>query len=225
MSKKFFLCTAIWILIFSPFALAGSIVNSGFESSVAGTKYDIPSDWTTENYVESVDGFVPNNYNGVKTSWQIDVTTELTAYEGSKFVLLSTGDSSVNYAKISQQVTLQAGDIITGAYFFGACDYYSWEDYATITLVAQAGSGLTDIELVNIGIAEVGDYGSTDGWVTFQSEVITALTAGTYTLECTVFDLNDFQLESYFAVDGIAIIPEPASIMLLISGLLIIRKK
>ncbi|MCE5340773.1 MAG: hypothetical protein LLF92_06550 [Planctomycetaceae bacterium] len=223
--QKTFLFATIWILIFSCVLSAGSINNSGFESSEPGSGFDIPSGWHVENYCAVVSSFLPNDYAGDKSAWQIDTDTELTPYAGSKFALLSNGDSSVNYGRISQQIDVQAGDMITGAYFFGTCDYTPWDDYAEIRLVAESDSGLSDIILVHISVADVGNYGSTDGWVTFQSEAFTDFNCGTYTLECSVRDTADFQLESYFAVDALHIIPEPASVMLLLSGLCLLRRK
>jgi hypothetical protein len=223
--KKILLRAAIGILTFSCVLSAGSINNSGFESSEPGSGFDTPSDWTVENYVAVVDSFLPSDYAGDKSAWKIPLDVELTPYEGSKFALLSNGDSSVNYGRISQQINVQTGDIITGAYFFGTCDYTPWDDYAEIRLVAEAGSGLSDIVLVRISVADVGNYGSTDGWVEFQSDAFTDLSVGTYTLQIAIYDTADSQLESYLAIDALHIIPEPASIMLLLSGLCLLRRK
>jgi hypothetical protein len=217
-----FLFAAIGILAFTSALSAGSIKNSSFESVDVGTEFDTPSDWDVENYAAAVDGFIPDEYSGDKSAWNIPLDTELTPFEGSKFALLSNGDPTISYAKMSQTITVDAGDIITGAYFFGACDYVPWDDYAEIKLVAGAGS---DIVLVHISVADVGNYGSTDGWITFQSDAFTDLNCGTYTLVCSVDDRDDQQLESYFAVDALQIVPEPASMMLLVSGLCLLRRK
>ncbi len=223
--KKILLLTAIGILTFSCVSSASSINNSGFESSELGDGFDIPSGWHVENYCAVISNFLPDAYPGDKSAWQIDTNAELTAYEGSKFALISNGDSSVSYGRMSQQITVHAGDIITGAYFFGTCDYVPWDDYAEIRLVAADSSGLENIILVHISVADVSNYGSTDGWVTFQSEAFTYLNCGTYTLECSVNDTADYQLESYFAIDALHIIPEPASVMLLLSGLCLLGRK
>lgn len=221
--KKYFLSVAIWILVFTSFVLAGSIFNPGFELYDHGQDFDTPSGWTVENYATSVNGFIPNNYDGDHRNWQIDIYSNFPAYEGSRCLLLSTGDSLVDHGKVSQQITIEAGDKISGAYFFGSCDYKTWADYAEIKLTSQT-SGLSDILLVNIGVEQVGDYGSTNGWITFESEEFTALNAGSYILDIGVYDKDDSQLASYFAVDGLHI-PEPASVLLFLSGLCLFGKK
>jgi hypothetical protein len=222
--RTIFLFATIGILTFASALSAGSISNPGFESVDVGPEFDTPSGWDIENYAAAVTGFIPNEYSGDKSMWKIPLDEELTPYEGSRFVLLSSGDSSVQHGKISQQITVEAGDIITGAYFFGTCDYVPWDDYAEIKLVA-VGAGLTDIVLVRISVADVGDYGSTDGWVTFQSDAFTDLNSGSYILECSVADTADMQLESYLAVDALHIIPEPATVMLFVSGFCLLRRK
>jgi hypothetical protein len=225
--RRTLLFAVIGILTFASALSAGSINNPGFESVDVGGEFDTPSDWVVENYGAVVEGFIPNEYSGDKSMWKIPLAEKLMPYEGSRFVLLSSGDSTLQHGKISQQITVDAGDIITGAYFFGTCDYVPWDDYAEIKLVAAEGSGLSDIILAHISVADVGNFGSTDGWVTFQSEAFTDLTCGTYILECSVNDTADCLLESYLAVDALHIIPEPATVILLASGLCLLggRKK
>jgi hypothetical protein len=226
MLKKIALRILTLIFVFDSFVFAGSILNPGFENVVEGEAYDTPANWNVENYGSALDVFeasLSDKYPGNKSDWKIDINTGLPAYEGSKFALLSNGPSDVYFGKITQNVTVNAGDIISGAYFFGSCDYATWYDYATIKLLAQQGSGLSDVELVRIGIQDVGDFGSTDGWVTFQSDPISF--SGTYTFEISIYDDKDSIYESYFAVDGLAITPEPATIMLLAGGILLFRKK
>jgi hypothetical protein len=227
MLKKITLRILTLIFVFDSFVFAGSILNPGFENVIEGEEYDTPANWNVENLVSSVTIFEASQtskYPGDnKSGWKIDLNAGLPAYEGSKFALLSNGPSDIYFGKITQDVTVNAGDIISGAYFFGSCDYATWYDYATIKLLAERDSGLSDIELVRIGIQDVGDFGSTDGWVTFQSDPISF--SGTYTFEISIYDDKDSIYESYFAVDGLAITPEPATIMLLAGGILFFRKK
>jgi hypothetical protein len=219
------LLATIGILTFTSALSAGSILNPGFEFADPGTSFDTPTDWTVENYAADVDKFIPSEYSGSKDAWKIDLNTGLEPYEGQKLALLTNGGSDVTYGKMYQQIYVGAGEKITGAYFFGVCDYTTWDDYAYIKLIALPGSGQTDIEIISVNLLDVGNYGSTEGWVEFESIVFDATNAGRYILECAVYDKADSILESYFAVDGLAIVPEPASVLILVSGLLFFRRK
>ncbi|OHB59100.1 MAG: hypothetical protein A2Y12_12775 [Planctomycetes bacterium GWF2_42_9] len=225
MFLKTFLRIAIWILIFNPVLFAGSILNPGFEFTDPGTEFDTPTDWTVENYAAAVDTFIPSEYNGSKDAWKIDLDTGLSPYQGQKLALLSNGSSDTTYGKMYQQIYVEAGDKITGAYFFGVCDYSTWDDYAYIKLIALPESGLSDVEIVAVSLIDVGNYSSTEGWVEFESIVFDESNAGRYILEIAVYDQADSILESYFAVDGLAIVPEPASVILLLSGFCLLRRK
>jgi hypothetical protein len=225
MFLKTFLRIAIWILIVNPVLFAGSILNPGFEFADPGADFDTPKDWTVENYAADIEKFIPSEYSGSKDAWKIDLITGLEPYEGQKLALLTNGGSDVTYGKMYQQIYVGAGEKITGAYFFGVCDYTTWDDYAYIKLIALPGSGQSDIEIVSVNLLDVGNYGSTDGWVEFESIVFDSSNAGRYILECAVYDQADSILESYFALDGFAIVPEPASVMILLSGLLFFRRK
>lgn len=215
-SKRFIVL--VLIFVFPSFLWADAIVNPGFEFAVEGTDFDTPADWQYENYAAVV-----NNFESQGPNWEIDPQTGLNPFEGDSFVVLSNGNMTpeTSYAKIWQEIIISAGQAISGAYFFGTTDWEPYHDYGTIKLIAPSGSGIADIELVNISVNDVGTYSSTTGWLTFQSELFTSATAGTYTLECAVYDDIDYMFSSYLAVDGLAIIPEPASIMLFIVGVFI----
>jgi hypothetical protein len=226
MLKKMTLRLLAFIFAFDSFVFAGSILNSGFENVIEGRKYDTPANWNVENLASSVSLFEASQteeYPGQKTGWKIDLTGGLQPYQGSKFALLGNGPGDVYFGRMTQDITVEAGDIISGAYFFGTCDYAAFYDYASIKLLAKQGSGLSDVELVSINLEDVGDFGSTEGWVTFQSDPLSF--SGIYTLEVSIFDDRDSVYESYFAVDGLTITPEPATIFLLIGGFFLCRKK
>ncbi len=226
--KRVIAYASMYILTFSSFLWADGIVNPGFELAVQGEDFNTPVGWNVENYTVVVGHFIPHPEPGETTNWRIDPTIGLFPFEGEHFLVLSNDDmpDQVLYSKVWQQVAIAAGKKISGAYFFGTCDYVPYDDYGQIKLVAPSGSGLSDIELVNISTSDVESFSSTDGWVTFESAPFTAATAGTYTLECSVYNYGDAVWDSYLAVDGLAIIPEPASIMLLIVGAFIsLRQK
>ncbi len=217
-------CVFLCIFPFASFLWANGIVNPGFELAVEGTDFNTPAGWNVENYATVVNNFVPQHPEapGSTENWKINLQTGLNPFEGNSFVVLSNGDihPEPDHAKIWQMVTINIGQKISGAYFYGTRDYFSFpfNDYAAVKLIAPPESNLSDIEVVNISTSDVGNYSSTAGWLTFESTTFTSATAGTYTLECSVYDAGDAIYDSYLAVDGLAVIPEPASIMLLIVG-------
>ncbi|MEN6386665.1 MAG: PEP-CTERM sorting domain-containing protein [Phycisphaerales bacterium] len=228
MLKKKFLRFLTIIFAFNAFAFAGSILNPGFENVIAGSKFDTPANWNAVNYAAAISvlDMGSSAFPGNKSLWKVNAKTGLTPHEGSKFALLSNGPGDVYFGKLSQNISVNAGDVISGAYFFGTCDvFFESYDYAYIRLIAPSGSGLSNIELVYINMLAVGVYGSTNGWQTFESEPLPF--SGTYTLECGVYDGYDSIYETYFAVDGLHItpVPEPATLMLLATGFFFYRRK
>lgn len=221
----FVVCILLCAVLTNNSLLFAEIINGDFEQAVPGDDFRTPYGWNVENYAAVLSTFIPQPPRGSTINWKIDVETGLAPFEGDSFVVLSNGMISpeTTHAKIWQDVSLEVGDVVSGAYFFGTCDYIPYGDYATISLVAKPGSELADIELVNITTGDVGSYGSTDGWVPFQSVPFTEATAGTYTLEFVVTDMVDNIFNSYLAVDGL--IPEPSTLLLFSFGGLILRKR
>lgn len=200
-----------------------AIVNGGFKQ--AGTPnegFTPPSDWAYENYAGLHSNFVPEG-----PSWSI---TE--PFEGNQFVLLSTGgfgtfpDKDIEFAQLSQRSTFNAGQVLSFAWFFGSTDYLPYEDYATALLVpANPNAGLTEIPLVSISLWDVGNYGSTGDWQNI-SFAFDSTTAGEYDLVFEVRDYADALSPSYFAIDGITVVPEPITLALLgLGGLALVRKR
>ena len=133
-------------------------------------------------------------------------------YEGRRFVVLSTGDlgddsdPAIIHSTITQTVTFLPGQRLSGAYFFGTCDFLQYNDYGKIYLVPEdPNSGLpSEIVLAYCDVMQVGDFQSTNTWIPFQYD-FTEETAGTYRLICTVRDQLDTIYKSYLAVDGLSV--------------------
>lgn len=205
---------------------ASVIQNPDFEEGIP-TEYDFlaPLGWQRENYTALHSQFIPlpeYSANQDKVHWTIPAP-----YSGDWFVVLSTGDLGpgsdplIAHAKIWQSVEFVSGQTLSFAYFFGTCDYIQYQDKATAKLVSADG---TSMVLMEISVMEVGDFGSTDGWQLFEY-TFTEQTAGVYDLVFQVEDVIDTIYKSYFAVDGITVVPEPGTAALLGLGALLIRKR
>ena len=166
-----------------------------------------PKYWEFENYAGLHSEFVPQPEHNQTVDWSIPNPSE-----GEFFLLLSTGDvqgpgSDNSIERSSAQNVLHAvsGQTLVGSYFFGTCDYYPYEDYASITLEAQdPNDGLRPISLVEIDVGDVGDHQATDGWQTFYHTFNEAQT-GQYIIRCEVNDKTDAGYKSYLAIDGLFI--------------------
>lgn len=148
--------------------------------------------------------FVPSPEHDNEVDWYISAP-----FHKSRFVVLSTGDlgsrsdTEVTKATITQTVTFTGGQRISGAYFFGTCDYLQYNDFGKIYLQpVDPNNGLpSEIVLAYMDVKGVGDFQSTEGWLPFQYD-FTEQTAGDYNLICTVEDVQDKIYKSYLAVDG-----------------------
>ena len=132
-------------------------------------------------------------------------------FEGEHFLVLSTGDVPRGSAgaKVQQSITVDAGDKLTGVYFFGTCDYWDYNDFAYIKLIPQPGdSNLSEISIVEISVWDVGDYSSLSGWKRFE-QVFDTNQAGTYNLTIAVGDYGDAVWDTYMVVDGIVLCHDP----------------
>jgi hypothetical protein len=143
-------------------------------------------------------------------------------YQGDTFVVLSTGgiggDGEIKSSIISQEVFLNAGDTILGAYYFGTTDYRPYNDYASIYLqLAGDPNDYPDslehflIPDAQCSVDSIGSYKSTfdlspdtGGWITF-SHTVEPNQVGPYYLRCEVVDLLDTIYNTYFAIDGLRI--------------------
>jgi hypothetical protein len=143
-------------------------------------------------------------------------------YQGDAFVVLSTGgiggDGEIKSSTISQEVFLNDGDTIMGAYYFGTTDYRPYNDYAGIyfELAADPNDYPGSLEHFLIPEAQcsvdsIGSFKSTfelspdtGGWITF-SHTVEPNQVGPYFLRCEVVDLLDTIFNTYFAIDGLRI--------------------
>jgi hypothetical protein len=222
------LTTALVVGLACFYGRAANVANGGFESYSYDSSLDanVPAGWQRENYAAVVHNFIPQPVRGSAENWKIDLQQGLTPFEGDSFVVLSNGDIEPDpwSASLRQTVSFAPGEKLCGAYFFGTADWgVMYNDYGTIKLTAESGSGLSDITLVSITVDDVGRYSSTNGWVHFESTVFIPSTAGIYTIEVAVYDVGDTAYDSYLAVDGL--IPEPATLFLLSLGAALMRKR
>jgi hypothetical protein len=174
-----------------------------------------PNGWHTErlpvyssyaNYEGVVHVFIPVPLQGSTSNWRIDPVKGLAPFEGNSLLVLNSGDSSMNVASAWQSITIGEGDKLTGVYFFGACDYSPYNDFAEIKLVPKNNPLLNTILVAYADIQALGDYGSFGGWRRF-AYTFNASEVGDYNLVLMVSDYIDYQLESFLAVDGLVLCP------------------
>lgn len=199
--------------------LWGTILNGSFEIPDPNMpEWFIPALYWSRSY----DNSYKDCYAGLHTQFaptpQYDRNIEMVhwnipaPYHGSKFIVLSTGDlglpsdPAISSSTIYQTITFEAGQRLSGAFFFGTCDFIQYNDYGKIYLepVDPNHSWPTDIVLAYSDVLIVGDYKSTNQWVPFTYD-FTESTAGTYRLVCTVRDMLDTIYKSYLAVDGLKV--------------------
>jgi hypothetical protein len=187
-------------LIFTHVAFAGQILNGGFEADP-----NVPLYWQADpnGYPpEILTVFSAQDYGSRNSN------VVLTPYEGKQFLLIQSGENygEPYYGQLTQSISLNAGQEITGAYFFATSDYVPWYDWGEITLIPEDPcSNLAQINLVHVSVSDVGDFNSMPGWATF-SHIIEPNEAGTYNLVLFVSNYGDHNLASFFAVDGLRII-------------------
>lgn len=208
----------IILVICSGETTPGEIYNADFElfDPNDGSGFEKPTGWNPVNYAASVTLFKPQIESqwGSYENWKIDPIAGLPPFEGDRLAVLSTGQiqppGSTDHGTISQNIQVYAGQTFYGEYFFGTCDYLSsFNDFAWIRLVTDANSPYNDIDIVNIAVEDVGDFGSTDGWQHFEHS-FTQQEEGIYDLVCHVEDERDDIVNTYLAVDNfhLCVIPE-----------------
>jgi hypothetical protein len=206
-------------MIFRSFIFACIILQAVVFASIKNGRFEIadpngatpyftpPLHWTTENFAGLKSNFIPKPEYGQAVTWTIDYP-----FQGDFFCLLSTGDilgpgsdSMVTRSSIQQQIGAESGDTLMGFYYFGTCDYMPYNDTANIKLTpVDPNDGLRDILLATISVADVGNYNSTEQWLSF-TYTFTSQTQGQYILSCEVIDIRDTKYKSYLAVDNFRI--------------------
>lgn len=115
------------------------------------------------------------------------------------------------YSSLSQEISLNAGDVFKGTAQFLGKDYMPYNDYALVRM--------NDVTLFSSNIATVGDNG-TGAPTAFA---FTAATSGQYTFWAGVANANDSVNPSALVISNLAIeseVPEPGSLALIGLGLL-----
>ena len=188
--------------------------NGGFESYDYNALNELnrPSEWYYDaNYATVVSYLAP-----FSNRWRIP--KGLYAFEGNDFLLLSTGDapngpSSSNGTKAWQTIDVNAGDKLTGVYFFGTDDYSTFLDWGEIKLISLADPNkeilvaYADVE--DVGSYNSGDSGSMSGWKRFEY-IFDANQTGVYELEISVCDYQDSIYDTFLAVDSIILCRNPS---------------
>ncbi len=203
-----FVLFASFLSIFS-FPASAQVMNGDFELSEPNALGALPTGWTTKNYARVHESYQPVFERGQQASWSFYDNTVL-PWSGSKFLVLSTGDvpgvsdSAITHGMARQLITFKKGDTLRGKYFFGTGDYLGWNDWAEVKLVPYDPNDRTkrSILVKYVDVQEVGDYKSTDGWQTFSHQ-FTVADAGSYYLECIVWDRTDAIYKSYLMIDAV----------------------
>ncbi len=210
-------------IVDDPVILDNGLFELGYSPSGS---YDFlpPLYWTRiphpdSHYQEECYAGIHSEFQEGSTNW--DITDP---FEGESFVVLHSGgfrgvqDREVKGAAIAQQVTLTAGDLIIGAYFFGTTDYMPYNDYGQIALELAGDpndypdsqksfiikESFCDIDEINSFRSTLDISPETNGWIPF-SHVVEPNQVGPYYIRCEVVDERDSVYNSYYAVDGLRI--------------------
>jgi hypothetical protein len=221
-SKRMHLWNAIGLIavFLTTQAISATPYNGRFELFDYNAVLDIntPTGWQCENYTNVVGHFIPHpaENQGQFTKWRIDTTTGLFPFEGEHFLVLSTGDIAGSAgAEVRQSITVEAGDKLTGVYFFGTCDYIwgypLYNDWAEIKLI-PADSNFPDVNIVYVDVNHVGSIGpitnnSMSGWKRFEYTFDVNRT-GDLTMLVSDY-IGDDAYDTYFAVDGLVLCHDP----------------
>jgi hypothetical protein len=191
-------------------SFGSQIINGSFEDDING--------WSVSGYNASIVSTFTANFDPYASAVTIGPV------DGDKFAVLKSGggDPSTNYTQITQLITVLQDQTISGSFFFATSDYLQWNDAASIYLLPERDSSLSEILLASKDVAAVGNYGSMKDWEQFSHQ-FTAAEAGTYELVVEVHDLLDCILSSYIAVDNLKLepAPEPCTLALLALGSLV----
>jgi len=202
--------TFLAAVILLPVTSQASIYNGDFEiiDPNSPAEFNAPDGWIRENYAAVTNKLLPLDQNIIY--WKIDLEQGLLPFQGSSFVVLSTGDMEPiepSYATLSQYIYAFSGQTLSGYYFFGTADYPDFYDFASIYLEPANPNG-RNIVLVTIGVREVGKSSSTEGWVYFH-HTFSSSEEGAYYLTFHVEDEGDEQVPSWLALDAVVLCNDP----------------
>jgi hypothetical protein len=184
-------------------------------------------DWQYESFAGVFSTFKPSVHYSQPVEWEI-----ASPYEGDNFIVLSTGDMGQDsdreyaYATIWQEAIFNPGDTLSFAWFFGTTDYTPYNDWASAKLIpVDPADNLAEINLMQVSVNEIGSFLCTDGWQVTEFS-FDETNAGRYNLAFKVQEVGDLIYETYFAVDAITVVPEPASLLLLgLGGLALLKRR
>lgn len=190
------LCAALVLLVAAAPAKA-AIINGGFETG----------DFT---------GWTPNP----PSSFTFTTTNAFghTAIEGNVFAYLQTGAGTNVYTTLSQTFTANAGAVLTFNAFFQTGENLNtfFNDDGYVRIINNSNSTSTTLYSANTTV--VGNGNSTP-WTAGSSGV---LSAGSYTIEAGVRNLNDNIVASRLGLDNVVLangpasaVPEPATMTML----------
>jgi hypothetical protein len=195
-------------ILFPVCTCQAQIINGDFEDSLTG--------WTVSDNAPEI---IVTEFSHYSTDHQQQVI--LGPKTGNHLALLKSGLVVVAQVELSQQITLSAGQTISGVAFFGTDDYTPFNDFADIVLVS-ADNPENVINLFHRTVDDVGSYNSMQDWEAFT---YTDLVGGNYTLKLGIYDYYDSILSSYLAVDSLTVTPEPATLALLGLGFFSLLKR
>jgi len=196
MKKIIFIVLAV-IVMAAGSAQAG-FVNGSFENGLNDWSIVVPSG-ASVSAVTSHDDLLGTGI----TSW---VPTD-----GSMFAVVKT-DGPGSITQLYQSFYATAGASISLDYFWDSGDYVPFDDTATGTILAGAGTGgplVATLFSENIN-SDPMDYWGTP-WATVS---YTFASSGAYTLLITNMNGLDSILDSYVGIDNVNVIPAPGAILL-----------
>jgi hypothetical protein len=215
-----FIGAALLVMACSLNAQTPNDVNNGSFEQTSANDPNIPLYWEPDGREPEIRSTY-THYYGYDSNGMPNPVATIDAVDGSVFVMLQSGGGTqeTSYSQLSQIISVDAGESITGVYFFATDDYLRWNDSAAIYLSSIDPNSITgrfDIEILLAykDVAAVGDFQAMEGWERF-SHTFDSNEAGTYRLILEVEDYGDYILSSYLAVDALRITagpPEPLCI-------------
>ena len=131
--------------------------------------------------------------------------------DGSAFALVKT-DGPGSLSQLYQSFYATAGASISLDYFWDSGDFVPFDDTATGTILAGAGTGglvVTTLFSENVNSDPANFWGTP--WTTVS---YTFASSGVYTLLITNMNGLDGALGSYVGIDNVNVIPAPGAILL-----------